>query len=148
VSELTINCFEARQDFAAFWRKELTSERRTALVAHVTRCAECDRAFRNFSITAPVLHSAAVPAGERRLDRMVRRSVPATRPSAVSRGERRVRRWFATSAAAMLLIGASMAAYLSVTTPIGTLTEEMAPEPTATQALAPDAGIAGDDLGG
>ena len=51
-----MNCFEARKAFPSFWRRMLTPEERTAFLAHVGRCARCDRAFRVFALTAPVLH--------------------------------------------------------------------------------------------
>jgi anti-sigma factor RsiW len=51
-----MNCFEARKEFPSFWRRTLTPEERTAFLAHVGRCARCDRAFRVFALTAPVLH--------------------------------------------------------------------------------------------
>lgn len=55
-----MNCFEARKEFPSFWRRTLTPEERTAFVAHVGRCARCDRAFRVFALTAPVLHGDSV----------------------------------------------------------------------------------------
>ena len=51
-----MNCFEARKEFPSFWRRTLTPKERTAFLAHVGRCARCDRAFRVFALTAPVLH--------------------------------------------------------------------------------------------
>jgi len=51
-----MNCFEARKEFPSFWRRMMTPEERTAFLAHVGRCARCDRAFRVFALTAPVLH--------------------------------------------------------------------------------------------
>jgi len=51
-----MNCFEARKEFPSFWRRMLTPEERTAFLAHVGRCVRCDRAFRVFALTAPVLH--------------------------------------------------------------------------------------------
>lgn len=52
-----MNCFEARQDFVGFWRGALDGERRRALLAHLNGCSKCDRAFRAFALTAPMLHS-------------------------------------------------------------------------------------------
>lgn len=52
-----MNCFEARQDFVGFWRGTLDGERRRALLAHLKGCSKCDRAFRAFALTAPLLHS-------------------------------------------------------------------------------------------
>jgi hypothetical protein len=57
-----MSCIETRNEFAALWRKTATGERRTELLAHLAGCAKCDRAFRVFALTAPVLHSDAEPS--------------------------------------------------------------------------------------
>lgn len=59
-----MNCFEARQDFVSFWQSALDSEHRRELLAHLKGCARCDRAFRAFALTAPMLHFRDAPAGE------------------------------------------------------------------------------------
>jgi len=56
-----MNCFEAKSDFVAFWQKALANERRVHLLTHLHGCATCDRAFRTFALTAPVLYSATEP---------------------------------------------------------------------------------------
>ena len=56
-----MNCFEARNDFVGFWQKELAGDRRAQLLAHLCECAGCDRSFRTFALTAPVLYSASEP---------------------------------------------------------------------------------------
>jgi hypothetical protein len=56
-----MNCFEARSDFVGFWQKTLAGERRTQLLTHLSRCASCDRSFRAFALSAPVLYSATEP---------------------------------------------------------------------------------------
>jgi hypothetical protein len=56
-----MNCFEARNDFVAFWQKTLAGERRTRLLTHLCGCAACDRSFRVFALTASVLYSAIEP---------------------------------------------------------------------------------------
>lgn len=65
-----MNCFEARQDFVGFWQQALEGERRRELLAHLKGCSKCDRAFRAFALTAPMLHSggaaAASPQSTRR----------------------------------------------------------------------------------
>jgi hypothetical protein len=60
-----MSCFEARQDFVGFWQGALGDERRRSLLAHLKGCPKCDRAFRAFALTAPMLHggSGAVAAG-------------------------------------------------------------------------------------
>jgi hypothetical protein len=61
-----MNCFQARQEFVGFWRGESDAERRRALLAHLAQCARCDKAFRAFALTAPMLHAhgEAAPAAE------------------------------------------------------------------------------------
>ena len=54
-----MNCFEARQDFVGFWQSALDGERRRELLAHLKGCSKCDRAFRAFALTAPMLHSGS-----------------------------------------------------------------------------------------
>ncbi len=51
-----MNCFEARPQFVDLWRSRLDAARRRALLAHLKECAKCDRAFRAFALTAPMLH--------------------------------------------------------------------------------------------
>jgi hypothetical protein len=57
-----MNCFEARQDFVRFWQSALDGERRRDLLAHLKGCSKCDRAFRAFALTAPMLHSGSAAA--------------------------------------------------------------------------------------
>jgi hypothetical protein len=59
-----MNCFEARQDFVGFWQSALDGERRRELLAHLKGCAKCDRAFRAFALTAPMLHARGAAADE------------------------------------------------------------------------------------
>jgi hypothetical protein len=56
-----MNCIEVRNDFVAFWQKTLTDDQRAQLLAHLRRCASCDRSFRSFALTAPVLYSVSEP---------------------------------------------------------------------------------------
>jgi hypothetical protein len=51
-----MNCFEARQDFVGFWQGALGDEHRQNLLAHLKGCPKCDRGFRAFALTAPMLH--------------------------------------------------------------------------------------------
>src|SRR5277367_2995751 len=52
-----MNCFEARKNFRALWRKNLAPARRSEMIGHLSECATCDGAFRVFALTAPALHS-------------------------------------------------------------------------------------------
>ena len=143
-----INCFEARQEFPAFWRRELASEQRSALVEHLAGCAKCDRAFRNFAVSAPVLHSVSEPPRRTRAEPPVNRDSHARRSGGVGRGEFVPRRGLAMSAAAMVLIAASLAAYLSVTAPVDPLNDELSADPIAAQLLGPDLYPSSQDLAG
>ena len=148
-TDATINCFEARQEFPAFWRRELAGERRAALVNHLAGCAKCDRAFRNFAVAAPVLHSVGgEPPARIHAEGQGGRGARALRAGGVVRGEFVQRRGLAMSAAAMVLIAASLAAYFSVTTPVDTLNDELSTEPIATQILGPDLYPSSEDLAG
>ena len=73
-----MNCFVARKEFVSFWRGALGGERRRDFMMHLKKCKRCDRAFRAFSLTAPMLHSGsrAVQAG------VSRPSAPAAFPAA------------------------------------------------------------------
>jgi hypothetical protein len=57
-----MNCFEARNDFVAFWRNALETEARAKLLVHLRDCPTCDHSFRIFALTAPVLYSATEPS--------------------------------------------------------------------------------------
>jgi hypothetical protein len=74
-----MNCFEARPRFVDLWRGTLDAEGRAALLAHLKRCAKCDRAFRTFALTAPMLHprGTAADSHERAAEAMVTTDAPA-----------------------------------------------------------------------
>lgn len=120
-----MNCFEARQEFPALWRKTASAERHAELMAHLERCAKCDHAFRVFAMTAPALHSEGLPAGARAGS--VRREIlPSDRPSRFAGAARvapRPRRWLAMSAAAAIFVLGTSAAYFSARVPGETLDE-------------------------
>jgi hypothetical protein len=149
-----VNCFEARQEFAQFWRRTMKPERRQAFLAHLKDCAGCDRAFRAFALTASVLHSEPEPAREaapaapltippRTLERFAR-VAPA----------RRSRMQGAYAAAAMIAT-AGLAAYLSAAAPRQSLQDALvpaqemqAPSNDLTGALIPAGEQVGNDFAG
>jgi len=116
-----MNCFEARQEFRAFWRKELSAERRSAFIAHLAQCPKCDGAFRTFALTAPVFHSEAEPA--RPASNVRRIAAPAHRDGRAYREVRHAQPWLSIAAAVALFITGASAAYFSVATPDETLSE-------------------------
>ncbi len=116
-----MNCFEARQDFRSFWRKELAPQRRAAFLAHLAECSKCDAAFRAFALTAPVFHSEAEP--DRAESTVPRGSASARREGRASREPRRSSAWLSIAAVLALGITGASAAYFSEETPTETLSE-------------------------
>ena len=150
-----MNCFEARQEFSALWRKTATPARRAELLAHLKGCEKCDHAFRVFALTAPVLHGE-MERDAARVSRPARREFSlADRPrrfAPVSREVSRPNRWLAMSAAAAIFVFASSAAYLSTRAPNESLAEALSmPEAsmnseTAGDPLAPEMPMTEGDL--
>ncbi|HZO83088.1 MAG TPA: zf-HC2 domain-containing protein [Candidatus Binataceae bacterium] len=131
-----MNCFEARPQFVDFWRGTLDAEQRAALVAHLKECAKCDRGFRAFALTAPMLHpragagapeqgTASADAGDRPMDtrRAPRadavRAAEIIRRAAVYQMEPRgaVQSWGAIASALSAVAAAVLLAWVSVTAP-------------------------------
>jgi anti-sigma factor RsiW len=143
-----MNCFEARQDFRAFWRKELDTGRREALAAHLKECAKCDGAFRIFALSAPVLHSDYEPARIAQAahgDRTQRRD-SARRGAAVYREARGSRAWFSMAAAVTLFVAGAFAAYFSVATPVESLTDAISQPASFVELVSADAQTTGNDF--
>jgi anti-sigma factor RsiW len=155
-----MNCFEARQEFSALWRKTAAAERRASLIAHLKGCEKCDHAFRVFAMTAPVLHGAMEPPNAIPASRPARREFSlADRPrrfASVSRevSSSRPNRWISMAAAAAIFVFAGSAAYLSVRAPSDTLGEELSIPDQGTNAdtagdpLAPEIPLTENDLAG
>ena len=150
-----MNCFEARQEFSALWRKTATAERRSELLAHLKGCEKCDHAFRVFALTAPVLHGEMdQPAAL--VSRPARREFSlADRPrrfASISRETPRQNRWLPMAAAAAIFVFATSAAYLSARVPDDSIGEALsAPESsmtseTAGDPLAPEMPLTESDL--
>ena len=137
---MAMNCFEARQDFASLWRESLDPARRAELITHLAECAKCDRAFRVFALSAPALHSERVPEpGTSR--------VAGRRPS--PRQIARPRRWFAMCAAITFFVAAGLAAWMSVTMPVESLSDTLdVPDNFIQQVFGPDLAPPPNDLAG
>ena len=149
-----MNCFEARQEFPALWRKTATTERRADLLAHLKGCDKCDHAFRIFALTAPVLYGD--------MEQQASRAMPARREfsladrprrfASVTREVSRTNRWLPMAAAAAIFVFATSAAYLSTRAPNESIGEELSipelslnPE-TAGDPLAPEMPLTESDL--
>jgi anti-sigma factor RsiW len=116
-----MNCFEARQDFRSFWRKELPPERRAEFLAHLAECSKCDGAFRTFALTAPVLHSDSEPL--RAKTSAPRMPASARREARAYREPRRSSPWLSIAAVLALFITGASAAYFAEDTPTETLSD-------------------------
>jgi len=141
-----MNCFEVRQDFRSFWRKELTPKRRTAFVAHLAECSKCDSAFRTFALTAPVFHSDIQPE-RTQVATVPRIALAARREGRAYREPRRASAWLSIAAAAALFITGASAAYFSVETPTQSLSEAVHEPSQFTELVSADVPEANSDFG-
>jgi anti-sigma factor RsiW len=140
-----MNCFEARQDFRSFWRKELTPERRAAFLAHLAECPKCDGAFRSFALTAPVFHSDAEPGRSASTARQV--PAAARREARASREPRRSSAWLSIAAVLALFITGAAAAYFSVETPTESLSDAIQQPSQFVELVSADFPEANSDFG-
>jgi hypothetical protein len=121
-----MNCFEARQEFGSFWRRELSVQRRAALTEHLRKCARCEEAFRLFALSAPVLHSASEPERATGAARPVRGIGPSLRAPGVYRGASpRAGLWLSMCAVLVVFFAGAFAAYLSVSRPVESLADAL-----------------------
>jgi hypothetical protein len=129
-----MNCFEAQKMFAPFWRRTLSVTDRAAFSDHLGACQRCDRAFRVFALSAPVLHGAVEPAAgpasapidpERTYRAAARRLTPSARmaPSAM-------RPWAVAAAAVMVLLIGGFSAWSVMAWPPPDFTAAVAGEDT------------------
>ncbi len=140
-----MNCFEARQDFRSFWRRELAPERRAEFVAHLAECSKCDGAFRTFALTAPVLHSDAEPA---RVGLPARRiAASAHRDGRAHRQPSRFAAWLSMAAVVALFITGASAAYYSVATPVETLSDAIHQPASSVELVSADFPETNSDFG-
>ena len=138
-----MNCFEARQDFRSFWRKELAPERRAAFNAHLGECVKCDGAFRVFALTAPVLHGEAEP----RRPALARRATASRSGEVRSYRDNRSSQWLSMAAVLALFLTGASAAYFSVETSPQTLSEAIHQQSPFVEMVSADMPEASSDLG-
>jgi hypothetical protein len=121
-----MNCFEARKEFPAFWRRTLAPIERARLTDHLAGCPQCDRSFRTFALSAPLLHSEGVPGTDAAA---IRPPLNLVRPSRFVDGEPNGRRgwrpvWQAAAAALLLAIG-GLSAWSSTRWPVQNFAESV-----------------------
>lgn len=112
-----MNCFNARKEFRSFWCKILPPGQRQEFIEHLKDCAPCDRAFRLFALSAPVLHSdARAITGLLKDDGAGPLDLPAAREIAPTlRPERRP--WAVLCVGLSMVALAGFAAYLAAARP-------------------------------
>jgi anti-sigma factor RsiW len=131
-----MNCFEVRKGFVALWRKELTPEQRQELSAHLRGCARCDRSFRLFALSAPVLYSESEPVrevsepGAREFSYAARTYRDVAAPGVAAAG---AQAWVAVCAALSMVVAAGFAAYLATAVPRQTLDDTLTTDQWTTQ---------------
>jgi len=106
-----MNCFEARKEFGAFWRRTLEREVRASFVSHLSGCAKCDHSFRIFALSAPALHSEREPEPQIEAAGASRATVSALAAGREAARNRGTPHWWAAAAAAMLLVIGGAAAW-------------------------------------
>lgn len=143
-----MNCFEARQEFPAFWRKELAPQRRSELTAHLAECPGCDLAFRTFALSAPLMHSDREPPA---LADPVRAGAAAAqlshRPVSNYSGAPR-RMWASAGAAAAMLTVGIFAAYFSVSAPVQSISDAISQPSPFVEVFGADVTETGGDFAG
>jgi anti-sigma factor RsiW len=145
-----MNCFDTRKQFSAFWRRTLEPGQRAAFSAHLNGCAKCDRSFRVFALSAPVLH------GEREPEARSQPHLARTQPRPVSPRKMTMARrnggfqWLAMAAAAVLVVASGLAAWTAANPPHQNVMEAIAGDnPSIEQvSYSPDASLFGQDVTG
>lgn len=110
-----MNCFEARKEFISFWRRTMPADERVRFSAHLRECARCDRSFRVFALTAPVLQSESAPEENAPSDWV---ATPSRRPATIRRAARREPPaelpWRSITAAFAMAAAAVVAVYVAI----------------------------------
>ena len=110
-----MNCLEARKEFPCYWRRVMPAEARISLVEHLGNCPLCDRAFRTFALSAPVVHSVVVADDMESTPRTPLDLARPRRPTISRDQPGRTRRIAAV--AAVLLVAAGITAWSSAQSP-------------------------------
>jgi len=166
-----MNCFEVRQDFVGFWQRGLDGERRRELLGHLKGCFKCDRAFRAFALTAPMLHCGGGAAAEAHLNATphiaprvpvdvpmnmngirgadARRAAEILRRASVYRlAERRPSRQWRDAAAGLSAVAAAvLLAYFSVAAPVQSFDDALVNSDSISETAAqPDTDLLGQQI--
>jgi hypothetical protein len=119
-----MNCLEARKEFPYYWRRVMPAEARISLVEHLGNCPQCDRAFRTFALSAPVVHSV-VAADD--MESTQRTPLDRRRGPTISRDQPGQARRIAAVAAVLLVVG-GITAWSSAQSPAENFVESVVGE--------------------
>lgn len=140
-----MNCFEARKEFTAFWRRTMAPEQRAAFVTHLQGCARCDSFFRVFALSAPVIHADTARHGGIQNTASAHPSGAFARPNgaASKRATISARSWAAAGAVFALAAAAMVALYVATAPRHQTLDEVLADDNSAVELVSYESGGSG-----
>ena len=148
-----MNCFESQKEFATFWRRTMPLAERARFAEHLTACARCDRSFRVFALSAPVVHSEIQPEAAASTARpalsLVRPPRFASARAEASAWRRPEHSWRVAAAVAALLVIGGFTAWSSTQGPVENFANVVAggPEVEAASYSFDSAAIAIDGAG-
>jgi anti-sigma factor RsiW len=144
-----MNCFDTRKEFVAFWRRTLEPQGRAAFTAHLDGCAKCDRSFRTFALSAPVLHGDREPEGRRQAPAAWVPSRPAGIRTPVMKPHHGGYQWLNVAAAAAVLVVSGVAAWTAATPAKQDVMEAIAGDNPSIEQVSytPDASLFGPEVG-
>jgi Putative zinc-finger len=145
-----MNCFDTRKQFIAFWRRTLEPSQRAEFTAHLRGCAKCDRSFRVFSLSAPVLHGEQEPEARSQPHLVWTKPRSASSPKLAMARRNGGFQWLAMAAAAVLVVASGLAAWTAANPPHQNVMEAIAGDnPSIEQvSYSPDASLFGQDVMG
>jgi hypothetical protein len=146
-----MNCFEARQEFVTFWRRTMPQDRRAEFSAHLGECPRCDRSFRIFALSAPVLHSDTEPepgASPARMIGLHSVAAPVFGSDRTARTRFVARPWRAMGAAFAMTAAAGLALFVAVGSPRDSFEDAIAGEDPNVEltAYTPAGNLLGQDI--
>jgi hypothetical protein len=144
-----MNCFDTRKEFIAFWRRTLEPEGRSAFATHLHGCAKCDRSFRTFALSAPVLHGDREPDVHSQAYAAWTPPLPISVRAPVTNHRHSGYQWPSIAAAAVLLVVSGMAAWTAATPAKQDVMEAIAGDNPSIEQVSytPDTSLFGPEVG-
>lgn len=140
-----MNCFEARKEFVAFWRRTMAPAERAAFLTHLGGCAHCDRFFRVFALGAPVIHADSARHGGIQNTASTHHFGASARPHGAASVRRTpgARSWAAAGAVFAIAAAAMLALFVATAPRHQTLDEAMADDSSAVELVSYEAAGSG-----